>query len=70
MPGHFLGLDTLLKKALFWGYVASWTAQGLADDPCWQLRGSRIVMRSIVAGERIEGISRVQHNKCEAQQQQ
>ena len=30
MPGHFLGLDTLLKKALFCGYVASWTAQGLA----------------------------------------
>ena len=30
MPGYFLGLDTPLKKALFWGYVASWTVQGLA----------------------------------------
>eukprot|EP00946_MAST-07B_sp_MAST-7B-sp1_P005419 g5419.t1 len=27
---HFLGLNTLLKKALFWGYVSSWTLQGLA----------------------------------------
>jgi succinate dehydrogenase hydrophobic anchor subunit len=27
---HFLGLDTSLKKALFWGYVGSWTMQGLA----------------------------------------